>query len=96
MIEVRTMEEAVDLLRLRIEESGLSAGEFARDVLIRDPRTVRRWASGDGPIPRLVVEWLQAPQVAPWPPSTAIAHIRARMQDTGVCDVCGSDQRKEV
>ncbi len=67
MIEIRTKEEAVDLLRLRIEESGLSAGEFARDVLLRDERTVRRWTSSAGPIPRRVLEWLQEPKVAPWP-----------------------------
>ena len=69
MIEIRTKEEAVELLRLRIEESGLSAGEFARHVLLREPRTVRRWNTCESPIPKVVVEWLQDPRIAPWPRS---------------------------
>ncbi len=64
---IQTRAEGVALLTRRIEESGLSASRFARDVLIRDPRTVRRWFSGDGPIPRRVLEWLEQPEVAPWP-----------------------------
>jgi hypothetical protein len=26
--------------------------------LVRDPRTIRRWASGECPVPKVVVEWL--------------------------------------
>jgi len=30
--------------------------------LVRDPRTIRRWASGECPVPKVVVEWLRARQ----------------------------------
>lgn len=43
-----------DSLRRAIEASGLSARRFAREVLIRDERTVRRWLAGDSPIPEPV------------------------------------------
>lgn len=49
----------VDLLRLAIERSGLSARAFARDVLWRDERTVRRWLSGESPIPAIVSDRLR-------------------------------------
>ena len=95
MTDRRTAYEWRTLLAERIKESGLRTAPFARDVLIREPRTVRRWLSADSPIPNRVKEWLQGPTVAPWPASTAITTLRDRMQDTGVCDVCGSDQSKE-
>ena len=60
-------DEAVALLRRRIEESGVSSTRFAVDVLWRDPRTVRRWLSGDSPIPKIVAEKLVHPTPAPWP-----------------------------
>lgn len=47
-----------ELLRAAIEASGLSARRFAREVLIRDERTVRRWLAGDA-IPEVVVEKLR-------------------------------------
>lgn len=31
--------------------------------LVRDPRTVRRWVSGESPVPKVVVKWLRAMQV---------------------------------
>ena len=71
MIETRA--EEVALLRRRIEESGLSTGRFAVEILIRQPRTVRRWVADDGTIPKVVLDWLQAPQVAPWPRSELTA-----------------------
>jgi hypothetical protein len=49
-----------DLLRKAIERSGLSARAFARDVLLRDERTVRRWLAGDSPIPEPVINFLKS------------------------------------
>lgn len=48
-----------DLLEAAIEASGLSARRFARTVLLRDERTIRRWLAGDSPIPAAVVTWLK-------------------------------------
>ncbi|HWP38967.1 MAG TPA: hypothetical protein VNL18_15580 [Gemmatimonadales bacterium] len=48
------------MLREAIRKSGLSARRFARDVLLRDERTVRRWLAGDSPIPRAVIRFLTA------------------------------------
>ena len=31
---------------------------LARD-LVRDIRTIRRWKSGESPVPKVVVEWLE-------------------------------------
>jgi hypothetical protein len=42
-----------------IERSGLSARAFARDVLWRDERTVRRWLAGDSPVPAVVADRLR-------------------------------------
>lgn len=64
---IRTEAEVVGLLRRRIAESELSTSRFAVEVMIRQPRTIRRWVSGESPVPKVVVEWLEAPQVAPWP-----------------------------
>lgn len=49
-----------DMRRLRaaIEASGLSATQYARQILIRNPRTVRRWLAGDSPIPEAVRDFL--------------------------------------
>lgn len=49
------------LLRAAIKASGLSATAYARQVLIRNPRTVRRWLAGDSPIPEAVREFLRKP-----------------------------------
>lgn len=48
----------VDLLRAAIEASGLSARQYAVTVLLRDERTVRRWLSGESPIPESVIRFL--------------------------------------
>jgi hypothetical protein len=53
-----TRAEQIALLRQAIQSSGLSASAYARDVLTRDPRTVRRWLAGDSPIPRAVLDKL--------------------------------------
>lgn len=54
-----------ELLEKAIEASGFSARRFAKDVLIRDERTVRRWLAGDSPIPKPVVEFLKARVTGP-------------------------------
>jgi uncharacterized protein YyaL (SSP411 family) len=48
-----------ELLEQAIARSGLSARAFARDVLWRDERTVRRWLSGESPIPAVVADRLR-------------------------------------
>lgn len=40
-----------ELIRSAVEASGLSARRFAEWVMTRDERTIRRWSSGDAPIP---------------------------------------------
>jgi len=62
-----TEEEAIELLRQRITESGLSTTRFANLVMVRERRTVGRWLSGHSAIPLLVREWLQQPERSPWP-----------------------------
>lgn len=54
------MPEPRTILAAAIARSGLSARAFARHVLTRDERTVRRWLSGESPIPRdvLASRWL--------------------------------------
>lgn len=63
----RTKEERIELLRATIEASGLSQVRFATDVLLCDPRTVRRWLAGDRPISQIVVDFLEDPKPRPWP-----------------------------
>lgn len=63
----KTREEWSELLARRIEESGLAARRFARDVLRRDERTIRRWLALDSPIPQEVQDFLVDPKPAPWP-----------------------------
>jgi len=48
----------ISLLRAAITSSGLSASAYARDILIREPRTIRRWLAGDSPIPESVLHYL--------------------------------------
>ena len=50
-----------DLERLKaaIAASGLSSTQYARTVLIRDPRTCRRWLAGHSPIPQSVCQFLK-------------------------------------
>jgi hypothetical protein len=50
-----------ELLRARIQQSGLSTGQYAKTVLVRDERTVRRWLAGDQDIPAAVLEFLKEP-----------------------------------
>lgn len=55
------------MLRRRIDESGLSARRFAVEVLKRDERAVRRWMAEQENIPRIIAEFLESPDRAPWP-----------------------------
>jgi DNA-binding transcriptional regulator YiaG len=43
-----------ELIREAIRASGLSSSAFARDVLGRDPRSVRRWKAGSSKLPAMV------------------------------------------
>ena len=49
---------AAEIARLReaIRASGLSITEYARRVLVRDSRTLRRWLAGDRQIPQAVLD----------------------------------------
>lgn len=49
----------IELLRAAIASSGLSARQYAAQILLRDERTVRRWLAGDSPIPAPVVAFLE-------------------------------------
>lgn len=62
----KTKAEARDLLVLRITQSDLGAGGFARNVLKRDPRIVRRWLDMTQTIPQVVVDFLVQPEPC-WP-----------------------------
>ena len=57
---------AAEIARLRgaIRASGLSITEYARRVLVRSPRTVRRWLAGDLQIPQAVLELIADPEPA--------------------------------
>lgn len=57
--------ESVEALKRAIAASGLSNRKYAETVLTRDERTVRRWLSGDSPIPKAVVEFLTRPPPQP-------------------------------
>ncbi len=46
-------------LRKAIKASGLTIDRFARDVVLREVRTVYRWLSGDSPVPRVVADYLE-------------------------------------
>jgi hypothetical protein len=56
------------LLLRRIEESGLSQRQWAKRVVYRDERTIRRWVSGESPVPSVLYPFLDDPVPAPWPP----------------------------
>ena len=49
---------ALAALRAHITRSSLSTTEYARYVVVRDPRQVRRWLAGTMPIPEAVAHWL--------------------------------------
>jgi len=47
--------EKIAVLKAAIAKSGLTNSAYAREVLVRDPRSLRRWANGRTPIPRAVL-----------------------------------------
>lgn len=51
------------LLERAIAKSGLSANQFAENILIRDRRTVARWLSGELALPKEVRKWLAKQQL---------------------------------
>ena len=57
------------LLRAAIAASGLTTSGYARNVLIRDPRTVRRWLAGQAPIPQTVRAFLARTATNPEDPT---------------------------
>ena len=57
----RTRAQQIETLRRAITASGLSARQYARTVLVREERTVRRWLAGDSPIPRAVLDKIGTP-----------------------------------
>lgn len=63
-----TPEEARALLEARLKESKMTTTEFAHEVLTRDARVIRRWLSGDAPIPQRVITFLVKPRASRWPP----------------------------
>ena len=63
------------ILEARITESGISAKKFASEVLKRDERTLRRWRSGESPIPDLVRRFIRDPQPAPWPVKATLPNL---------------------
>lgn len=69
VVETRD-ERARGLLRAAIAAEGGSARAYASDRLLRDERTVRRWLSGESPIPSPVLVFLERAVLdAPYPPS---------------------------
>ena len=49
---------AIEALKQAIADSGLSSSAYAREILVRDPRSLRRWLAGHSPIPKAVLEYL--------------------------------------
>lgn len=63
---IKTRAEGQELLALRIEQSGLSTKAFAKAVMKRDPRIIRRWLDMSQVIPQVVLNFLEAPEPC-WP-----------------------------
>ena len=49
-----------DLLRAHIHAAHLSISVYAREVVLRERRTVQRWLDGTHPIPKAVRIFLEA------------------------------------
>ena len=64
-----------DALRALIASSGLSQSEWATTVAGRDPRTVRRWLSGDIVIPDGAADWLARLQSVRVTPTTVLVSV---------------------
>ena len=63
----RTRTTDIAILRVRIEESGLSDRQFAVKCLKRDERTIRRYLAGHVEMPKIIRDMIRDPFVAPWP-----------------------------
>ena len=50
---------AIEVLKQAIADSGLSSSAYAREILVRDPRSLRRWLAGHSPIPQSVCQFLK-------------------------------------
>lgn len=57
-VPIEEGQRRIALLRACIAKSGMSNSAYARDILIRPPRTIRRWLAGDAPIPHQVMAFL--------------------------------------
>lgn len=58
-VPVEEGQRRIALLRACIAKSRMSNSAYARDVLVRAPRSVRRWLAGDSPIPQAVLAFLE-------------------------------------
>lgn len=58
--ERRAEEQRLSLVALRdaLQSSGLSTEDYAKHILLREGRTVRRWLADESPIPHVVCQWL--------------------------------------
>lgn len=65
----------VDRLKRIIDASGLSHVRFARDVLARDPTTLRNWLRGE-PMPEIARNWLARVSVDSDPETVRIEVLR--------------------
>ena len=50
----------VEWLQAAIQKSGLSARQYAMQRLTRNERTIRRWLTGQTPIPKVVLPFLRS------------------------------------
>lgn len=69
-----------ELLSRAIAGSGKSVRRFAREELVREPRTVWRWLAGENPVPAMVREHLQE-YVAAHPPPEGWTLDRSPKED---------------
>ena len=61
------MKKHRNLLLRHVHKSGMTQREFANNVLLRNERTLRRWLSGESPIPKLMHSWIKKPTLPKWP-----------------------------
>lgn len=56
-----------ELTRACLTRFGGSASAFAREIVVRDPRQVRRWLAGTSELPKAVRDFLTQYLLAPTP-----------------------------
>ena len=59
-VEVAPQGVAAIKLRTLIQRSGLTKSAYARHVMRCDPRTLRRWLSGERPMQPRTLAWIDA------------------------------------